>query len=442
MKRARLTVRVAGPARQIDALDQAGRRTVADRVASAASVIAADLTLQHEFDVDVETEATTDGASLSLLLDGQAFSGRADPVWSTPSEAAELAVADLYLRRTSMVARPAVESLWTEWVASDWDGDPTFLPFETFGWLVQSLLSVNVSLDDGRDFARREWELGHRPADAEVILERVLTESASIGIWIHLHPANVAQLESTGSLTDFMAAIQGAEFVETGVLAPRPTIVADEALGADRVLVRVNDLRLPATRWVRPDERWVWTRPDVLLSHGIAAERYFQPFLNAELAVIAASALEQVPADLNAPILDQGQFLVDFVDALAKTAIRSFVTHDAVEITLEAIAQTQPVLAEIARERYGVTGITSILRAVVDRGIRINDLPTILGELLAISDPVNVPSLDLDFYVPHASRAAVVTNRPDRTGLTADELSFNIEQRLLRRLELLDSVDM
>jgi FHIPEP family len=187
------------------------------------------------------------------------------------------------------------------------------------------------------------------------------------------------------SAADLPGVLQSLFYEEIGLVPPALTLGPDAALRANEFVIQLNDLRLPVGRGLGPDEVMVSVSPDRLSRVGVVGVPAVDPPIEGEAVIVQVD-------DAAAEILRGGQFDVwgsmGFLALALAREMRArpgvFLVSDVVGYGLKELASTHPDLVHAARMRFGVEGITRILRYLLDELVSVQDLRGVLEAAVAV----------------------------------------------------------
>jgi hypothetical protein len=393
-----IVVELAPEARRLlqDAADQpvgaAVRRLLDDLVE--------DLGLPQEVELELSSAGPgpTDNGSHQVAVDGQRcrqpVAGRAGELES-PRALARSIIATIYENRELLIGDEVVDR-WRAALAADGVAPASPEPDVLRGALAELVrrhCSVDVTI--AAELSRAEdagWT-----GSSQQLVEAVLSRRERYGVEAHVP---VARLQADASL-DLLREIADPISEELGLIIPPVDVVVDESLEDDEFRTRVNDLRTPPMQVPLQGSVLVALPQDVADLLDVPAVAVSSPLPGTHASAIPdTDEARQAIGELGLEPWPPTGHLALHVLNIARRNAGDFLTTDLVRFYLRALQPDFPALVERARAAIGIEELTRTLRALLDEGVSIHDLRSILEALLALDGVVAIPETSSIVLLP------------------------------------------
>jgi type III secretory pathway component EscV len=300
--------------------------------------------------------------------------------------------------RELLLSEPRCQALAAQWSPGGRAALPPGLP--EFPALLELLVRRGFRIDRARRVAGSprgapsEWR-------AEQLFEETLQGSEPRAIKVFLDGPRYLQasqeVEPAGRLDEqplkkLLSDLPGLLFEELGLIVPQVVIGLDESLRANEFRVQLNDLRSPAVPGVADHQALVAATARDLEILGITAQPFWSPAYGREFSIIPDDA---APVGLcrqaGFAVLGPLAYVARVLASQIRQQAASLLGDDLVRYHLSLLRQVYPNLVDAAlghfgRTAFGLTGLTGVLRGLLDEAISIQDLRTILEGWLVIQD--------------------------------------------------------
>lgn len=189
--------------------------------------------------------------------------------------------------------------------------------------------------------------------------------------------------------------MQDGLFYELGIAFPKIVWEIDNNLKSDEFQFKINDLRYPIAFGLGPGKFLVNDTVDRLLLLNVKGEKAINPANDVECAIISKSDVEHCES-AGLTTWDSLGYLILYVSSQLRKRAGSFLTKDVVENDLDSLRLAFPALVDSALSKHDLFNLTWILRDLLDEGISIRDLRSILDNLLMIN---GITHVDFSKYI-------------------------------------------
>jgi hypothetical protein len=304
-----------------------------------------------------------------------------------------------------------VTSEVARYLRQDWGLDDSNWPLDVFRNILRQTVRFGRRLDRLREPCG-EWKGAADPRSLHELLEGVFRHEGASRVRLLLSPGDYAHAfaadgstrqlpgddKSIGEMLDLFT---DGMFYELGIIFKVETAAAEE-VEPDTFRIQLNDVSLPAMRALPADAFLVNETPDTLRKqYGVDAIATVHPTTG------NAAALIQGRLDLRAACEEAGRstwgrfaHLVLVAAVEVRAAAGAFLNTDLLAIYMEQLSRAFPSLVDETAARFPRAVLTGILRTLLDEGISIRDLRTILDALLGAAGTIAAPSLRLITFPP------------------------------------------
>jgi hypothetical protein len=193
-------------------------------------------------------------------------------------------------------------------------------------------------------------------------------------------------------------------FDELGLMLPEVELAGDDSLNESDLRLQLNDLVLPTATGVGLDQFAVNQTAEELSRVDLSGQRMIDSITEKECIVLPANdELTKKCRDANLPNATSAEYVLVTVRGEIERNAGSFLTTDVVQFALNSLRQTYPIIVDAAAQRLDVLTLTRILRGLVDEGLSIRDLRTILEGLVAVDGATTIVPGKYVFFFSHAS---------------------------------------
>ena len=204
-------------------------------------------------------------------------------------------------------------------------------------------------------------------------------------------------------------------FSELGLILPLVRRVEDPRLKPEEFRIQINDLRHPPVTGLRPNEIMVNDTTERLALIGVKAHEAVSPvtgrivFSIVQAEGAATKTLESAGLTTWDPL---GRLVLHLAIEIRRNA-GSLLTNGIVRHMLNTLEASFPQLVAAARARCSVPRLRRILQALLDEGISIRDLPSILESLLAINGTTDAETAGRLMFIPQGSKSCPLPSSLD-----------------------------
>ncbi|MFX1250040.1 MAG: FHIPEP family type III secretion protein [Promethearchaeota archaeon] len=173
-------------------------------------------------------------------------------------------------------------------------------------------------------------------------------------------------------------------FYEYGIMIPEIGIDIDGRLKDNDFRIQINDLRFPPIRGLDQDQFMVNDVSERLLLLGLTGKKIINPANGSELSVVQNKAgSKKICEEAGLTIWDPAAFIIIYLAAKIRKNLPMLLTTETVRLLMDKMQLYLPKLIEAANF-VDIMELTWILRELLDEGISIRDLRSILEALLSI----------------------------------------------------------
>ncbi len=209
------------------------------------------------------------------------------------------------------------------------------------------------------------------------------------------------------SWDDMLSMMKDGLFYELGIVYPPIDVVADESLSGEELRVEWNDVRLPSYMGIGDGRVMVNDTVDRLKLLNIAGEKALNPTTGAEFALIPIEYAD-LAEQSGLTVWDNQGYAILIISSVLRKAAGAFINRYFVWYCLDALAQAWPLLVNQIKQQLNIDTLVRILRALVDEGISVRNLRSILEAILAAQSIIDE---DLSKYIVFANSASGVVFR-------------------------------
>lgn len=251
-------------------------------------------------------------------------------------------------------------------------------------------------------------------------------EPGEIGITVFLNEAIATQRAGADdqSAAEMFSMMQDGLFYELGIVLPDVHVEIDRALKTSEFRLKVNGRESAILPGLERDEFLVNETVDRLNLLGIKGREAVNPANGNACAIVSEEqALSETCREAGLTTWGPVGFLVLTLAAEIRKQAATFQTVNATQYILDSLSAAFPELTRVALKRFSVEEICLALRNLLDEGISIRDLRSILESMLSINGTTDV---DLDRYIvfsPRTENLYPVTGGRGLNDLTPAEYS-------------------
>jgi len=341
------------------------------------------------------------GLNFSVLIDGKhcRVERQAETVGCpAPREAAARIAETLYWNRELFLTEAAVRPAYRQYLDSVDAGNAmsldAFLRFAVAraadGFSLPESVSLLQAWRDGP-------ELGYTPnyelesLCASRFAKTVKVQCSARVYHTIAHEVQSSAVELPARVKEMLSLMRQGLFYKLGIRFPEVSFEFSEDLDGLEFRAWLNDLRGPVRTTLAPDEILVNDVPTHLQLLGIKARPAVNPG-NLSAAAIANPSSAQLCDQARLTTWDGAEYLVLALSRELRRHAAEFLTAAQVEYALLQLDQAFSMLTFNILERYSMLEVREVLAALVEEGVSIRDLRSILEALQEISG-----SIEADF---------------------------------------------
>jgi hypothetical protein len=166
---------------------------------------------------------------------------------------------------------------------------------------------------------------------------------------------------------------------DLGLPSPRLRLAPDPSMPIGWMTVQLHDQRGWAARGLRPGNLLVLEPARRAGQRGLETRAMQNPYTGEEGAEVPAAAGPSLD-EADVPYWSAGAFAAIVTHLALRRRVETLIGPAEVEILLAELALDHPDLVELAMQRFTITEVTAVLRALVREGIPIRDMRTILEQ--------------------------------------------------------------
>ena len=257
--------------------------------------------------------------------------------------------------------------------------------------------------------------------------------STSVRVWFnkeYLELYGQAAETQDNRFNEMYSMMRDGLFYELGIVYPEVSWEVDEELDSNEFRFQFNDVHYPSIFGLKPGEYLVDDTVDRLTLLKVKGTKVYNPANGTECAVIDESDLGTCD-DAGLTTWDPLGYCILYLSHRLRIQAGSFLIRDLVVNELESLKQSYPVLVNTTAKSYDIFMLVWILRDLLDEGISIRDMRSILDNLLTVNGYTNadfgqfiVLSPEGTHLVPHCSG--------DMDGLTFSDYAGYLRARALK----------
>ena len=193
-------------------------------------------------------------------------------------------------------------------------------------------------------------------------------------------------------------------FYEFGLILPEVELARDDSLHEDDFRVQLNDLILPPATGAGLDQFAVNQTAEELSRLELSGQRIIDSSTEKECVLLTANdELTKKCREANLPTATRADYVLLTLRAEIEKNAGGFLTTDVVALMQYSLRQFYPIIVDAAAPKFDLVTLTGILRGLIDEGLSIRDLRTILEGLLAVDGTTTIVPGKYIFFFSHAS---------------------------------------
>ncbi|MFX1533223.1 MAG: FHIPEP family type III secretion protein [Promethearchaeota archaeon] len=207
-------------------------------------------------------------------------------------------------------------------------------------------------------------------------------------------------------------------FYEYGIMIPEVKIDIDRRLKDNDFRIQINDLRFPPIRGLNQDQFMVNDIPERLTLLGLTGKKIINPANESESSVVPnRDGSVKICEEAGLTTWDPAAFIIIYLAAKIRKNLPILLTTETVRLLMEKMQLYLPKLIEAANF-FDIMELTWILRELLDEGISIRNLRSILEALLSI------------MVVNNSERSTYSLSIPDTLNSLRQSLKWHITSNL------------
>jgi hypothetical protein len=218
--------------------------------------------------------------------------------------------------------------------------------------------------------------------------ERAVVARNALDLNVHLRPEIRDSFLATNDLPEkaedrwdpMVSMMSDGLFYELGIVLPRIELLADNSLTPTQLRIEVNDAHLPPYLLLPADRALVNDTVARLKLLNLQSEEAVNPANGTECAIVAASEAEQCRLAGLTTWSRMGHAILT-ISAVARGMAGAFINRHLVDFYSTELDRAFPVAVQEMKNAMSGDAIAQVLRALVNEGISVRNLPRIFEVL-------------------------------------------------------------